>query len=124
MKIAILSTAYPYRGGIAAFNERLAKELIAEGHQLSIHTFKLQYPNFLFPGKTQFSSDKKPQNINIERRINSVNPINWITTGLSLRKEKLRCGNYPLLVAVYGCIIGHNIKNTKIRKNTIIMYCS
>lgn len=49
MKIAILGTAYPYRGGIAAFNERLAKELIAEGHELSIHTFKLQYPNFLFP---------------------------------------------------------------------------
>ena len=43
MKIAILGTAYPYRGGIAAFNERLAKELIAEGHQLSIYTFKLQY---------------------------------------------------------------------------------
>ena len=38
MKIAILGTAYPYRGGIAAFNERLAKELIAEGHQLTIHT--------------------------------------------------------------------------------------
>ena len=35
MKIAILGTAYPYRGGIAAFNERLAKELIAEGHELT-----------------------------------------------------------------------------------------
>ena len=97
MKIAILGTAYPYRGGIAAFNERLAKELIAEGHQLSIHTFKLQYPNFLFPEKTQFSSDKKPQNINIERRINSVNPINWITTGLSLRKE-----NYDVVIIPFG----------------------
>jgi len=58
MKIALIGTAYPYRGGIAAFNERLAKELITEGHQLTIHTFKLQYPNFLFPGKTQLSSEK------------------------------------------------------------------
>ena len=60
MKIAILGTAYPYRGGIAAFNERLAKELIAEGHQLSIHTFKLQYPFFLFPGKHSFHLIKNP----------------------------------------------------------------
>ena len=96
MKIAILGTAYPYRGGIAAFNERLAKELIAEGHQLTIHTFKVQYPFFLFPGKTQYSSSKKPQNINIERRINSVNPINWITTGLTLRKE-----NYNIVIITF-----------------------
>ena len=53
MKIAILGTAWPYRGGIAAFNERLAKEFISEGHQVDLITFTLQYPSFLFPGKSQ-----------------------------------------------------------------------
>ncbi|MGB1988007.1 MAG: glycosyltransferase [Flavobacteriales bacterium] len=120
MKIAILGTAYPYRGGIAAFNERLAKELIAEGHQLSIHTFKLQYPNFLFPGKTQFSSDKKPQNINIERRINSVNPINWITTGLSLRKENYDVVIIPFWLPFMGASLGTLSRILKSEKTQLL----
>lgn len=120
MKIAILGTAYPYRGGIAAFNERLAKELIDEGHQLSIHTFKLQYPNFLFPGKTQFSSDKKPQNINIERRINSVNPINWITTGLSLRKENYDVVIIPFWLPFMGASLGTISRILKSEKTQLL----
>ena len=120
MKIAILGTAYPYRGGIAAFNERLAKELIAEGHQLTIHTFKLQYPNFLFPGKTQFSSARKPQNINIERRINSINPINWITTGLSLRKENYDIVIIPFWLPFMGASLGTLSRLLKSKKTQLL----
>ena len=120
MKIAILGTAYPYRGGIAAFNERLAKELIAEGHELSIHTFKLQYPNFLFPGKTQFSSDKKPQNINIERRINSVNPINWIITGISLRKKNYDVVIVPFWLPFMGASLGTISRILKSEKTQLL----
>ena len=120
MKIAILGTAHPYRGGIAAFNERLAKELIDEGHQLNIHTFKLQYPNFLFPGKTQFSYDKKPQNINIERRINSVNPINWITTGLYLRKENYDIVIIPFWLPFMGASLGTISRILKSEKTQLL----
>ena len=120
MKIAILGTAYPYRGGIAAFNERLAKELISEGHQLTIHTFKLQYPKFLFPGKTQFSSSKKPQNINIERRINSINPINWITTGLSLRKENYDIVIIPFWLPFMGASLGTLSRLLKSKKTQLL----
>ena len=65
MKITILGTAYPYRGGLAAFNERLAKEFIKENDEVKIETFTLQYPNFLFPGKTQYSSGSEPSDLNI-----------------------------------------------------------
>ena len=88
MKIAILGTAWPYRGGIADFNNRLAQEFISEGHEVIIYTFTLQYPSFLFPGKTQFSPDPQPEGLNIIRRLNSVNPFNWIKVGRELRKEK------------------------------------
>lgn len=88
MKIVIIGTAYPYRGGIASFNERLAEEFIAQGHEVVIYTFTLQYPGFLFPGKTQYSEDPKPENLKIIPLINSVNPINWIKAGLKIRKEK------------------------------------
>ena len=52
-KIKIIGPAHPYRGGIAAFNEKLAYELIEQGHDVEIETFTLQYPGILFPGKTQ-----------------------------------------------------------------------
>ena len=57
MHIIIIGTAYPFRGGLAAYNERLAREYQSQGHDVEIFTFTLQYPGFLFPGKTQFSSE-------------------------------------------------------------------
>lgn len=87
-KIIIIGPAYPYRGGIAAFNERLATELIAEGHQVELVTFTLQYPSFLFPGKTQYSDGPAPEKLQIERMINSINPFNWLKLGKVLRKKK------------------------------------
>lgn len=88
MKIVILGPAHPYRGGIAALNERLAVELQKEGHEVKIVTFTLQYPGFLFPGKSQFADGAAPENLVIDRKINSVNPLNWLTVGRQLRREK------------------------------------
>ncbi|HVN57653.1 MAG TPA: glycosyltransferase [Bacteroidales bacterium] len=88
MKIAILGTAYPFRGGLAAYNERLARQFISEGHEVSVFTFTTQYPGFLFPGKSQFIGGPPPQGLNIFRTLSSVNPFTWIRTGLRLRREK------------------------------------
>ncbi|MBO4560716.1 MAG: glycosyltransferase [Bacteroidaceae bacterium] len=88
MKIVILGTAWPYRGGIADFNNRLAQEFITEGHQVKIYTFTLQYPSFLFPGKTQYSPDPKPEGLDITRTLNSVNPFSWSKTARMLRSER------------------------------------
>ena len=88
MKIAILGTAWPYRGGIADFNNRLAQEFIKEGDEVIIYTFTLQYPSFLFPGKTQYSPDPQPAGLDITRRLNSVNPFNWLKVGREIRREK------------------------------------
>lgn len=87
MKIIIVGTAYPYRGGLSAFNERLAQEYVKTGHQVEIFTFTLQYPTFLFPGKTQFSDEPKPEHLIIHRKINSINPFNWIKVGNEIRKK-------------------------------------
>jgi hypothetical protein len=87
-KIVIIGPAFPLRGGLASFNERLAKELDTKSYQVIIYTFSLQYPSFLFPGTTQFSSGKPPQNLDIRVVINSINPFNWIKVGLDLKKLK------------------------------------
>lgn len=80
-RIALISPAFPLRGGIAASSERLAQTLIAEGHNVEIFSFSLQYPGFLFPGKSQYSSDPPPAGLTIHTCINSINPINWIISG-------------------------------------------
>ena len=88
MRIVICGPAHPYRGGIAAYNERLAQQFLQEGDAAAIYTFKLQYPAFLFPGKTQFDVGYAPQGVTITRAINSVNPLNWFSIGMRLRRTR------------------------------------
>ena len=73
MKIAIIGPAYPFRGGLASYNERLATTLQNNNHNVIIYTFTVQYPNFLFPGKTQYSAEKQPNSLNIKQKINDYN---------------------------------------------------
>ena len=86
-RIIIVGPAYPYRGGIADFNERLAREFQREGHEVTIYTFTLQYPGFLFPGKTQYSTSPTPGDLTIVRKVHSVNPFNWIKVGREIRRQ-------------------------------------
>ncbi len=78
-KVVIIGPAYPYKGGLAAFNQRLAEELEWKGIHTIIFTFSLQYPGVFYPGKTQFSPDvSSNSSLDIRPRINSINPFNWI----------------------------------------------
>ena len=86
-RIIIMGPGHPLRGGLATFNQRLAEEFIKEGNDCSIVSFSLQYPAFLFPGTTQYSTDPAPSGIKIRSIINSVNPLNWVKVGRRLRKE-------------------------------------
>ncbi len=88
-KIIIIGSAYPLRGGgISTFNERLAKAYIDNGDDVTIYTFSLQYPSFLFPGTTQYSKEPPPQGLNIKVKINSVNPLNWLSVGKEISNLK------------------------------------
>lgn len=88
MKIVLLGTAHPYRGGLASYNERLVRELLREGHDAEIVTFTLQYPGIFFPGRTQYSDSPAPEGLKIRRVLNSVNPLSWLKTGRLIRKLK------------------------------------
>jgi len=87
-KIVLLTPAHPLRGGIAASSERLAIELQNTGYEVVIYSFSLQYPGFLFPGKTQFTDDPAPAGLSIFTKINSVNPLNWLAVGLEIKKMR------------------------------------
>jgi len=121
MKVVIIGPAYPLRGGLATFDQRLCKAFSEEGYDASIYSFSLQYPGFLFPGTTQYSSDPPPENIEIHTLINSINPFNWISTGLRLKKEA------PDLVVVrywlpfMGPALGTILRQVRKNRKTIIV---
>ncbi len=87
-KIILLSPAHPLRGGIAALSERLAQELQHTDNEVTIYSFSLQYPSWLFPGKTQYTDDPAPEGLNIRTLIHSMNPVNWWQVGALIRRER------------------------------------
>lgn len=123
-RIVILGSAYPLRGGgLATFNERLARAFMAAGHEVCIYTFSLQYPGLLFPGKSQYSDDEQPLDLDIRVKVNSINPFNWRKTANELRKMKpdLLIIRYwiPFMAPSLGYIAAVTKKNKHTRIVTI-----
>jgi hypothetical protein len=87
-KVVIIGPAYPLRGGLATFDQRLCKQFMDEGDDCVIYSFSLQYPSILFPGKTQYSTDPPPPGLEIYSVINSIHPLNWWQVGNALRRIK------------------------------------
>jgi D-inositol-3-phosphate glycosyltransferase len=88
VKNFIVGPAHPLRGGIANFNEALSIAFNKAGVQSRIISFTLQYPDFLFPGKTQFDRGSKPTEFKVEELISSVNPLTWIKTAKRIKEAK------------------------------------
>lgn len=123
MKIIIVGTTYPFRGGLAAYNERLAREYMKQGNDVEIYTFSLQYPSFLFPGKSQFSTEPVPADLKINRTISSVNPLTWIKTGREIKRKSpdkiIFCYWMAFFAPCFGTI-ARNARNSKTKMIAMI----
>ena len=73
----IVGPALPYRGGISKTNHSLSKSLITFGKKVEIWTFKSLYPDFFFPGKSQYEEKEEETNLIIKRIFNTSNPLLW-----------------------------------------------
>ncbi|MFT4092810.1 MAG: glycosyltransferase [Niabella sp.] len=120
-KVIIIGPAHPLRGGLATFNHRLAKEFIAMGHKCTICSFSLQYPSFLFPGKTQYTDEPAPDGIRIYSKINSVNPVNWTKIGIQLKKEHADVIVVRYWLPFMGPALGTILRQVKRNKHTKII---
>ena len=87
MKVCLVGPAYPYRGGIAHFTSLLAKEF-AGSHDVHIINFKRLYPDFLFPGKTQFDESGSPLEVASERIIDSLNPFSFLAAARAIARRR------------------------------------
>jgi glycosyltransferase involved in cell wall biosynthesis len=121
MQIMIIGPAHPLRGGLATFNHRLAREFIKEGNECSLVSFSLQYPGFMFPGTTQYSSDPPPEGLVIHTWINSVNPVNWLRTGYKIKNLKPDLIVVRYWLPVMGPALGTILKIVKRNHHTKII---
>ena len=121
MRVIIIGPAHPLRGGLASYNERLAKQFIDEGNEVTIYTFSLQYPSFIFPGTTQYSTESKPSNLTINVCINSINPFNWIKVGNNLKNEKPDLVIVRYWLPFMGPCLGFILRHIKKNKQTKIV---
>ena len=121
-KIIIIGSAYPLRGGgIASYNERLAREFMAQGYKTTIYTFSLQYPKIFFPGTSQYSSEPSPSDLNIKICINSVNPFNWLKIGNKLKKIKPDIIVIRYWIPFMGPCFGTILRRVKKNKHTKVI---
>ena len=81
MRIGIASTFPPYRGGIAQFNDAMARALEQAGHEVHCATWSRQYPALLFPGKTQFEPGKSIADASMPATLDSIFPSSWKRVG-------------------------------------------
>lgn len=85
MRIAVLGPMYPLRGGIAHFTENTIRELRASAEVLPI-TFSRQYPEFLFPGRTQLDESGRFDDVGAEVLLDSIGPLSWLRVRRRLRQ--------------------------------------
>jgi glycosyltransferase involved in cell wall biosynthesis len=89
MRIVLIGPVPPFRGGIAHYTSQLSLALVAEGHDLTLISFRRQYPRWLFPGE----SDRDPslqqiETISAHFWLDSLNPLTWLTTFQRIRSLK------------------------------------
>ncbi|CCX52208.1 glycosyltransferase family 4 [Alistipes sp. CAG:514] len=85
MRIALLSCFYPFRGGISQFNASLYLEL-GKSHTVKAFNFTRQYPEFLFPGKTQYvTKDDDAVPIESDALLDTANPFTYGRTYRAIR---------------------------------------
>ena len=83
-KVVFFSALPPYRGGISDFSE-LVVSAMEQLCDLKAFTFKKQYPNFLFPGKTQLSLNKLSKSY--PRIVSGFNPLSYFSAARQLKKS-------------------------------------
>ncbi|MCX7984578.1 MAG: glycosyltransferase [Bacteroidetes bacterium] len=120
MKILILGTAYPWRGGIAHYVGLLTKYL-TRFHAVDVVTFKRQYPTVFFPGKSQEEAGSPGIQLRTEQLVDSMNPLNWIRVGYNLRRRGYDVLIFKYWLPFFGPCFGTIARIVKYRTKTIVL---
>ena len=119
MKILLIGKSFPYKGGIAAFNERLAMELTSEGNDVTIYTYSLFYSFLSKYTSNRFNNNDIPiKGLHIEEKIDNYNPFEAERISIEIKRAKFDLIIYCYSdVASVGCftLIAKNNKQSTVQ---------
>ena len=121
LSIAIIGPAHPLRGGLATFDQRLARAFIEQDDFCVIYSFSLQYPSILFPGTSQYTDEPAPEGLKIYSLINSVNPLNWWNVGRQIARAKHDIILVRYWLPFMGPALGTILRQVRKNKHTRII---
>lgn len=87
MNIVLIGPVYPYKGGIAHYTSLLCKAL-REEHNVTMLSYKLQYPKLLFKKEQKDFANDSFKVENTQYWLNTANPFNWLKTAIQINKLK------------------------------------
>jgi glycosyltransferase involved in cell wall biosynthesis len=122
MKIVIIGTAYPHRGGIAHFIGLLFKTLADRGHDVTLFSFTRQYPSLFFPGKTQMETGPDFLHTPSQPVLDSINPFSWIKVGLMVRKINPDVVIFKYWMPFFAPAFATISRLAKLRRSTRVLY--
>lgn len=125
--LVLLGPFYPYRGGIAHFLEIMYRGLQNRGHEVKAVTYTRQYPDLLFPGKTQYETQNVPDPVPAHRILDTIGPHTWFRTASNIARLKPDAVIYkywmPFFAPAYGTIARYlrkkDIKSIAVVDNAI-----
>lgn len=123
MKIAIVSPAYPLRGGIAEFAGAMATDLTQRRHDVHLVSFKRQYPSLLFPGKTQYEDEAAGQeHLEAHHIIDSINPLSWLQAGTEIASMRADLVIFNFWMPFFGPALGTIARRVRKRSDARIVF--
>ncbi|MCA9977840.1 MAG: glycosyltransferase, partial [Anaerolineales bacterium] len=84
-RYCLIGPTYPYRGGIAHYTTLLAQAL-EHGNEVLFISFSQQYPQWLFPGRSDRDPSERPLQTDAEYLLNPLNPLSWWRTLRRMRQ--------------------------------------
>lgn len=88
MRITLIGPVYPYKGGISHYTGLLYRALVKNGNDVSLHSFKFQYPGFLYKKEQKDERDPRFAIEDTHYSIHTMNPFNWLHVSQMVKKEK------------------------------------
>ena len=120
-RITLLGPLWPYRGGIVHFLVSMARGLTARGHEVDAVTFRRQYPESLFPGKTQLDPGPAPSDLpEAPRLLDTLNPLSWRRTADEIASSEAEVVIFKYWMPFFAPALGTVARRLRRRGITVL----
>ena len=122
MRIGLVGPLHPWRGGIAQYLGLLGEALSAHAEVEAV-TFTRQYPDFLFPGRSQRDPDAAPPRIPVTPIIDSIGPWTWLRAARHLEQFAPGLVVLKWWLPFFGPAFATSVGSLRKRGTRVVLVC-